>query len=246
MVALLVALFFTPYMAVAQGCWTIGCRTFSQSTSTAITLDGSNHCSASTPGTSPVASLSCTLPGVTAGDLITVEFSDRDGLITGISDPTNGSYTGLFYVADSSGPAWGGMAYFQTSASGSLAVTVTLTGASAGNDTLISAQAWRTPPGGGALDTGFSPYNQVQTGSVANANCGTAKTPSMPGELIVGYLVPDAATPTAGTNYTFIDQITAVGPVYPEYWIQTSAIATNAPYVSAADDWIAGCAAFKP
>ena len=52
-----------------------------------ITLDGSNHCSS---GGLSVSTVSCTLPGVSAGDLITVEFSDRNGYMSTVSDGVNG------------------------------------------------------------------------------------------------------------------------------------------------------------
>jgi hypothetical protein len=51
----------------------------------------------------------------------------------------------------------------------------------------------------------------------------------------------DNVTPTAGTNYTMLN---TTDFLYTEYWIQTTATSTNGPFVSAADDWIDGCAAF--
>ena len=122
-------------------------------------------------------------------------------------------------------------------------MTVTVN-VSTGTTISISAQAWKGVLTSGALDTIFSPYHQVQTGSAANANCGTAVTPSVAGELVIGFMMPDHTTPTAGTNYTLIDTI--AGQAYPEYWIQTTATSTNTPFVNGADDWIVSCAGFKP
>ena len=65
--------------------------------------------------------------------------------------------------------------------------------------------------------------------------------------MIVAYLVPDNdASVTAGTNYTLIDGDSDYGnPSFPEYWIQTTASATNGSFTSDADDFPEGCVAFR-
>lgn len=82
---------------------------------------------------------------------------------------------------------------------------------------------------------------------MANATCGSAQAPAGSGELVVAYLITDNdPTAAAGTNYTLIDSSSYLNnPSFSEYWIQTTATATNGPFVSAADDFTAGCAAFK-
>jgi hypothetical protein len=214
-------------------------------TPTQITLDGSNHC---TNGGSNVSSVSCTLSSVTAGDLITVEFSDRNGYETSISDGANGAYTKIYYVQDSADPNYSGMAYFMNSASGSLTVKVSVSGSDPW--ALLSVQAWKGASTTSVLDTGAITQHLTSTsGTVANANCGSAQSPAGAGELIIGYLVPDYdSSVTAGTNYTLIDVPSASfgNPSFPEYRIQTTSQATNGPFTSAADDWTVGCAAFKP
>ena len=213
-------------------------------TPTQITLDGSNHC---TNGGRNVSSVSCTLSSVTAGDLITVEFSDRNGYETSISDGANGAYTKIYYVQDSADPNYSGMAYFMNSASGSLTVKVSVSGSDPW--ARLSVQAWKGASTTSVLDTGAITQHLTSTsGTVANANCGSAQSPAGAGELIIGYLVPDNNfSVTAGTNYTLIDTSNSNGnPVFPEYWIQSAATATNGPFTSAADDFTEGCAAFKP
>jgi hypothetical protein len=209
-----------------------------------ISLDGSNHC---TNGGSNVSSVSCTLSSVTAGDLITVEFSDRNGYETSISDGANGAYTRIYYVQDSADPNYSGMAYLMNSASGSLTVKVSESGSDPW--ALLSVQAWKGASTTSVLDTGAITQHLTSTsGTVANANCGSAQSPAGAGELIIGYLVPDNDfSVTAGANYTLIDVPSAsIGnPSFPEYWIQTISQATNGPFTSAADDWTEGCAAFK-
>jgi hypothetical protein len=233
-----------PFTSAADD-FTEGCAAFKPaSSSTQITLDGSNHC---TNGGSNVTSVSCTLSSVTAGDLITVEFSDRNGYETSISDGANGAYTKIYYVQDSADPNYSGMAYFMNSASGSLTVKVSASGSDPW--VLLSVQAWKGASTTSVLDTGAITQHLTSTsGTVANANCGSAQSPAGAGELIIGYLVPDNDfSVTAGTNYTLIDvPSTSFGnPSFPEYRIQTISQATNGPFTSAADDWTEGCAAFK-
>jgi RHS repeat-associated protein len=230
------AIFFLCFASVICG--------YSVDSSAQIALDGANHCSSY--GTS-VTSVSCTLPSVTAGDLITVEFSDRNGYETSVSDASNGAYTQIYYVADSGDPNYSGMAYFVSSGAGSTTVQLSLSW----NDpwAVISVQAWKGASKNSVLDA--SSITQQQTsvsGTMANANCGTAQSPVGSGELIIAYLVPDGDfSVTAGTNYTLIDVPNSPdNPAFPEYWIQSSAQSTNGPFTSAADDFTEGCAAFRP
>jgi RHS repeat-associated protein len=214
-----------------------------QRLSAQITLDGSNHC---TSYGHQVTSVSCTLPNVTAGDLITVEFGDRNGYQTSISDNKNGAHTRIYYVPDSTDPNYSGMAYFANSASGSVTVQVALSATEPW--AVISAQAWKGAATSAVLDTGTITQHLTTTSLVANANCGAANAPGAAGELILSYMVPDwDFSVTAGANYTLIDLPNSPdNPAFPEYWIQTTAQATNGPFTSAADDWTVGCAAFKP
>ena len=114
---------------------------------------------------------------------------------------------------------------------------------------MVSVQAWKGAATSSVLDTGAITQHLTSTsGTVANANCGAAQSPSGTGELVISYLVPDwDFSVTAGANYTLIDlPYVSDNPAFPEYWIQTTAQATNGPFTSAADDWTVGCAAFKP
>jgi RHS repeat-associated protein len=178
--------------------------------------------------------------------LITVEFGDRNGYETSISDNKNGAHTRIYYVPDSTDPNYSGMAYFANSASGSVTVQVSLSATEPW--AVISAQAWKGAATSAVLDTGAITQHLTTTSLVANANCGAANTPGAAGELILSYMVPDwDFSVTAGANYTLIDLPNSPdNPAFPEYWIQTTAQATNGPFTSAADDWTVGCAAFKP
>jgi hypothetical protein len=208
-----------------------------------IALDGSNHCVA---GANNVTSVSCTLPNVSAGDLITVEFSDRNGYMTSIGDGTNGAYSQIYYIADPSDPNSSGMAYFANARAGSLTVSIGLS--SPDPWAIVSAQAWTGAARSSVLDTGVTQNQASTSGTVANSTCGTAQTPARAGELILAYLVPDNdSSVTAGTNYSLIDTNLYYGnPTFPEYSIQSAPSATNGAFVNDADDWSEGCAAFKP
>jgi hypothetical protein len=212
-----------------------------------IILDGSVHCvhAVSSPG----SSVSCTLTGVTAGDLITVEYADRNGDKSSISDATNGTYSlATAYGNDTSDPSWSGIAYFCKAAAGTYSPTLNL---SPSTDTwaIISAQAWRRAKGTSCLDSGSITQQKISTTNAANATCGSTQSPAGNYELVVGYAVFDSdASVTAGTNYTLIDTnaSTTPNPVFPEYWIQKTGTATNGPFTSASDDWTDSCAAFLP
>jgi RHS repeat-associated protein len=208
-----------------------------------ITLDAANHCS--NHGTN-VSSVSCTLSNVTAGDLITVEYADRNGYETSISDGSNGSYAPVYYTSDSADPNYSGIAYFVNSASGSLTVQLSLSASDPW--ALVSVQAWKGAATISVLETAAITQHQTSTsGTVANANCGTAQSPIDSGELILSYLVPHHDTSvTAGSSFTLIDAPNSSdNPAFPEYSIQSTPQATNGPFTSSADDWTVGCAAFR-
>jgi hypothetical protein len=70
-----------------------------------------------------------------------VEFSDRNGYETSVSDNKNGTHSTICYVPDSSDPNYSGIAYFANSASGS--VTVTVAFSTADPYSALSVEAWK-------------------------------------------------------------------------------------------------------
>jgi hypothetical protein len=65
----------------------------------------------------------------------------------------------------------------------------------------------------------------------ANPNTGSLLTPGGGNELLYGYLDTSASV-TAGSNYTLLDTLSySATYVYPEYWLQSTATASNAPYI---------------
>jgi hypothetical protein len=208
-----------------------------------ISLDGSADCEAGSGSVS--STFSCT-PGsaITAGDLITVQIADRNCLLSSVSDSVNGAYTPIFTnIADPANPSCANLWYKANAAAGTYPITLTLESSEAGAGVYISAQAWKASAATSALDTSW--YQVSTSGTVANANCGSAPTLAGNGELVLSYAVFDNdTTSTGGTGFT---QINPTGEYsITEYQIQTTATPTTGPFVSAADDWVTLCAAFKP
>jgi hypothetical protein len=201
-----------------------------------IVMDGSGCVNGNASGTTA----SCTLTVPTAGDLITVMTAARNSGSFTVTDSNGQTYPSIYSAFDPSNPVYSGMLYAKNSVAGTMTVTITIP--TSGGTVGLYAQAWKGASTTSPLDSTFSSsFYQAQTGSVANANCGTVRTPSAANELILSSGVFDTVTPSAGANYTFAN---TTDFLYTQYWIQTSATSTNGAFVSAPDDWIAGCAAF--
>jgi hypothetical protein len=241
MVALIVALFFTPYMAVAQGCWTIGCRTFTQSAGTGITID--SHCTTDNAGTG--ATVSCTLTTVNAGDTIEVGGIGRSGTGLAVTDNNSQTYTPIYFTSDASNPAVSGMSYTANAAAGSTTVQVVVSGLTSSYAVIFAAAVHNTNATT-PLDSTFSSsfFTSSTAGTVANGNCGTARTPGNAGSIVFSLGAFDNVTRTVGANYTVLDTDPTNAGYLMQYWIQTTATSTTGAFVSAADDWSVGCAAF--
>lgn len=236
MKTILALLFLLPLTASAQ--WQIGQRSFIQSTGpTTITLG--SHC---VTDASSDHLASCTLT-VSAGDLITVGSIGRVGTAFTISDTSSQTYTPVYFATDSSNPSISGIEYVANSASGSITITSDA-GLSSGYS-VIFAQAWHNAATVTPLDATFSSsFFTTQTGSVANGNCGTARTPGNANSLVLSLGVFDSATPSVGASYTTIDTSSVSALAAMQSWTQTTATSTTGAFVSAADDWSVGCGAW--
>jgi hypothetical protein len=240
MVALVVALFFTPYMAVAQ-CYTIGCRAFSQSSAGSGIALRAGHTVVDNGGSGGTAT--CSIP-VAPGDTIVIGSIGRAGTSFTVTDSASQTYTPVYFATDSGNPSISGIEYTANSASGS--ITVSSDAGVSSPYSVIFCQAWYNTNATTPLDSTFSSgFNQTSTlGTVANGNCGTARTPGNANSLVLSLGVFDSATPSVGANYTTIDTSSVTALAAMQYWIQTTATATTGAFVSAADDWSVGCAAF--
>jgi len=106
------------------------------------------------------------------------------------------------------------------------ATTVTVSGFTSSNSQIACEEVKGTR----ATYTVDSNVIASLAGSGANPNSGTTITPTSNNEIVFSGLYR-AATPTAGTNFTLID---GSGSLWPEYWIQTTATATNGPFTVSA------------
>ena len=238
MVALIVALFFTPYWAVAQS-YQIGQRSFAVTpASGAPTLDGSICVNVASPGT-----VTCTTFVSTPRDTVVVGGAAHDSGTLTVTDSNGKTYTQISSTSDPVNPSYTGMYYLANSASGSLTVTVTNSAGTGEVGMWIQsvAGASTTAP----LDSTFSStFVTASTGgTVANGSCGTARTPSQANTLIFSYGQWDNVTPTVGSGYTLLN---TAGFQYVQTQSQTTATSTTGAWVSAADDWLVICAGFHP
>lgn len=194
--------------------------------------------------------ISCTLTGVSAGDLIAVQVGQNACDLQTVNDTVNtGNYSTVYINgSDPTDANCSSQMFFLNATAGSPVITATFI---SGGWNHISAQAY-TDSGGGASATqdstfsnSSSPFFSTSAGAV-NANCGSAKTPSNDNELVIAYVEGDGTTFTHGTNFTALTTNSTGNPSAGQYWIQTTATSTTGAFVNTSDDWGAGCAAFKP
>ena len=179
----------------------------------------------------------------TAGDLIVCEFVfSSSASFVKVSDNVNrGAYlpAGSIHTDFTTDRRYG--IYYKENAA-ALPTTIFLSYSKATAHGAMSCQAWKNVPPSFSLDSTFV---QAQEGSAANPSTGTELIPFGDGRLIIGSLGTQTVTPVAGSNYTGIDSNPG-SMLFPEYWVQTTQIATAAPYTAAADTWYDQMVAFAP
>ena len=231
------ALLLLPCTALAQ--WQIGNRSFYPTTSggTTPTLDGSICVN---PNLGSAESISCTFSVPTAGDTIVVGMASEESGTFTVTDSNGKTYTQIWTASDPTTPVFEAMFYLPNSASGSITVTGTIT--VSGGEMGIWAQPIKGANTSTPLDSTFSSgFVATSSGSVANGNCGTARTPSQANTLIFSTGFWDNVTPSVGANYTLLN---STDFFYVQTWSQITAAPTNGAWVSSTDDWVVGCAGF--
>lgn len=184
-----------------------------------------------------------------AGDLITCEFTFGDAtgatFTSVLDDVNNVNYTAAVSAHHNTTIGqWVGIYYFANSAASSAGgLDVTVRWSTDAGFGAASCQTWSGAATSNVLDTSFTQQQDVT--STANPTTGSNKTPTRDGELIIGGMLSANNTPTAGSNFTLIDSNTTT-LYWPEYWIQTTATGTNAPYTMTSDSWTDQMAAFSP
>ena len=210
-------------------------------TTIVMTLDGSVH-GYHANGASPYsATVVLSLGTPTAGDGIACEdYTVPSAGFTSVADNVNaGNYSvGAAAFANASVGRVG--LYYKSNVAAS-PTTITFTYSSSTAWGYMACQAWK--PASAGTFTVDSAFVQSQNGTTANPTTGTAKTPAYANELVIGLTTHASSSATAGSGFTLIDQ-SASTAVFPEYWIQTTATSTNAPFTAAADAWIDQMAAF--
>ncbi|MGB6746013.1 MAG: choice-of-anchor D domain-containing protein, partial [Terracidiphilus sp.] len=188
--------------------------------------------------------LTVSLSNVAAGDLIVCEVSiESDVQLSSVSDPVNGAYSPAIAMHTNTAMTQQlGIFAVPNAAAGSYSVSVAWTGGARSYQSM-ACQSWTGVATSTPQDATMT--EQQDGASQANPTAGSALTPAVAGELVIGNLMTSYEVPTTGQNYTLTD-VAAVGYVWPEYWVQTAATATNTPYTNASDRWTNQMVAFKP
>ena len=194
--------------------------------------------------TSTASPISVSLSNVAAGDLIVCEVSLGTGVtFTSVSDPANGKYSPAISLhTNTTVTQQVGIYFVPNAVAGSYSVSLAWTGGAA-NYQAIACQSWRGVLASSPQDMTMT--QQQDKTSTANPTTVSTIAPAAAGELIIGNLQTSAHVPTAGTNYALTDSASTTY-LWPEYWIQTTATATNAPYTNSSDNWTDQMVAFKP
>ncbi len=197
-----------------------------------------------TGATGTASPITVSLSSVAAGDLIVCEVSlESNVTFTSVSDPVNGTYSPAIALHTNTllGQQLGIFA-IPNAAAGSYSVSLAWTGGAQGYQAM-ACQSWTGVATSAPQDTNMT--EQQDGSSTANPTSGSAATPAAAGELVIGNLQTDRQVPTAGANYALTDAATTT-MMWPEYWIQTTATATHAPYTNSTDTWTDQMVAFKP
>ena len=228
----------------AKNSYGTGNATLTLTISAAAAITRNAHGVNDVGATSTASPIAVSLSNVAAGDLIVCEISLEESVtFTSVSDPLNGIYSPAITLHTNATITQQVGIYFVANAvAGSYSVSLAWTGGATSYQA-IACQSWRGVVTSSPQDTTMT--QQQDKSSTANPTAGSAITPAGPGELIIGNLQTSAQVPTAGPNYVLTDNASTTY-LWPEYWIQTAATATNAPYTNSSDNWTDQMVAFKP
>jgi hypothetical protein len=196
-------------------------------------------------GTTLTASpITVPLSNVAAGDLIVCEVSlDSHSTFASVSDPVNGTYSPAITLHyNSAFTQQLGIFAIPKVAAGNYSVSLAWTGGSQVYNA-IACESWTGVATSAPQDANVT--QQQDGSSIANPTSGSPVIPATAGELVIGNLMTATQIPAAGANYSLTD-VAPVTYMWPEYWIQTTATATNAPYTNSPDTWTDQMVAFKP
>jgi hypothetical protein len=216
---------------------------FSPTPPSQISLD--NHCTQDN-GASFLNTVTCGPMTVTAGDGITCEltYSDPYTFSSLVDNVNSGGYlAGIAVHHNTTQGQWYGIYYKPNAQAGSTTITLALSTGSSYSYSGMSCQAWKSSVGGSFIvDSSFSQLQDAA--ATANPTTGSNKTPAAGNEVVVAAVGMSTQTATAGTNYLIIDPLPGE-LVFPQYWTQTTATPTNAPYTASSDNWSDLMSAFR-
>lgn len=195
-----------------------------------ITLDTS---CAKDNGTTSATSVACGPMTPTAGDAITCElkvpYSASNNLPISVTDNVNsGKYNVLIGTRTDFNFDWATYLFENAAAS---ATTITASWTTSAAHGAMSCQAWKGVPTKYSADsTIVESRAATSTNPCTTATCASPDlTPFDSNRVIVAALDKALTGLSAGTNYTIVNQNVS-STWTPEYWIQTTKTATNAPY----------------
>lgn len=184
-------------------------------------------------GTGGATTISCPAFTPGSGEGITVEITyGCPQTVSVVSDSVNsGNYQVAIPMHDNSGTGkQTGVYYRSGTAASSTVVSVTLGGSCA--HFAATCQAWKPSSAGNfTLD---SPASGQQDSTGANPTIGSALTPTNSNSLALCVVTPFSQLPTAGSGFTLFTSATVSG-LWPQATVQTTATATNCPYVMSSD-----------
>jgi hypothetical protein len=217
MVALVVALFFTPYMAVAQ-CYTIGCRTFSQSSAGGVPSVVQSQSTGSGGGESSLSPTS----SITVGNvLVAAIYGGAPGDTLSFADDLGNTATALASAGLATDADGIGIACAPITNGGADTLHFTVNGTL----TAVNAVAYEV-----SNATCTQDVTAVSHNSLASTSCNsTAMTTTTANDFLVAVCGNDAtntATITAGSGWSGGLNAALSGPTRPvvmsEYRIGTS------------------------
>lgn len=174
-----------------------------------------------------------------AGDLITCELVFAGASLVSLQDNVNAGGYSVAVPLHANIGAQVGM-FYKVAAAGTTVTTFTLSGTA--GSVALTCQDWKALSGVPTLDSAFV---LQQDGTNATPTTGPSRTPAANNELVLADLITNSETPAVGTNYTAL-AFSPDGPdLFPQYWIQGTAISTSAPYtIASGESWTDQMAAF--
>jgi hypothetical protein len=208
-------------------------------TQTSIILDAAANNAGTPGGVNPITCGPITPTATGEMNAVEVVWSSSATLVNVTDTVNSGVYSAAFNPAmhaNVNNGIQGGIFFYPNPVRAATTINVNLTGNTAHFS--ASCQVFKTSSSGTfVLDTTAT---QQQDGTAANPTSGAAVTPANANSLILSDAFTCTQIPTAGSGYYPL--ASNPGPqLFTQYQVQTTATATNAPWVAAADTTGSSC-----